>query len=236
MPTRTLTIQLDPDGVAALATAGQQVLLARPVGDSGHLVTWQAVHPVQEIEVSWAGDFRVYQASTAPAIGARIRARSVAEAAPGNRYRFRSGRFVRAGTDQAQPEALARDQFAVVNDDPELQLAGVAMLTGGLLQAAVVNDEPTWHPIAAVSVLYGQEAMFRPDGRVAVLAAGGAAPGTLLDRRCLDLLPAGADQRPVGGLSHSLVYGPALIIDLESEDRTVHYDPRTHQFVAGPAA
>jgi hypothetical protein len=222
MPTRELSIQFDSAGLASLAAAHQQVAVIKPVSGADYLVAWQVFAPLQASTVSWPDSCCVYASTTSLSAGNQLQVVATAAAAGGNTYPFAEGQF---GPGVA---GLAPTEIGISNQDPDLTIGAVAMLTGGLQQPATVNGTPHTNPVTAEAVLYRQRAVATITDRLLVLTAGGLSAGTLVDPRWFGGFTTGV---PV-----QVVLGDPLAVDLTSvTSQVIHYDSATNQFAPGRA-
>jgi hypothetical protein len=219
MAPRQLTIRIDSAGLTALAAAGQRVALVKSSTNSAYAVIWQAVSPVGTIVIGWDGGYQVYESTTPIQPEERIGYGSTAVAVTGYTYPFAGGQF------GAGAAGLGPSEVGIRNNDPQVIMAGVAMFTGGLGQAATVNDQPATGPLDAQAVLSGEVSVSTVSELVLVFPAGGVATGTVLERSWLS-----------GDTRAAVVLGQPLPVDLSTvTSQTVSYDDQANRFVSGPA-
>lgn len=201
----SLTIQFDNGGLQALNAAGQLVTLVKSVPD-GSPVAWVSFEPMENNTITWTDSYSVYASTTKVESGVQITTQSTQPAEGGNTYTFAGGQF-NQGT-----KGLSPTQYAVRNNDPKFQIAGITMVTSGLYQGAVVNGQSTKSPLNAVGVLYANTATFTPVEKVQVFASYYQNNGLVISR----------------------VVDEALLVDLTDQTtQTIHYNDATNQFAPG---
>ncbi len=155
MPTYELDIAVDDTGLTQIAAAGQQVTIVKQV-PGGELVAWILFTPLESNSITWTETYSVYASATNIEDGATIVTESTAPAAGGSTYSFESGQFA------AEVPGISDSDYAVVDNDADIVINGVEMITSGLYQGAVVNGNSSSSPLNAVPVLYNETATFTP--------------------------------------------------------------------------
>lgn len=157
MPNYTLNIAFDQAGLQALNQTGQKVTIAKQ--SAGGLQTaWLTFTPQLNNIVTWNTQYSVYASTTNAQAGAQIVTSSQANAIAGSKYNLNTAGYFDPGVSGA----VGPTQYEIDNGDPNLKINGVTMITGGLVQGAVVNGSSVLSPICAVGILFNQQAIFTP--------------------------------------------------------------------------
>jgi hypothetical protein len=208
MPTYTLAIQFDNNGLDTVNAAGQLVTIVKSV-DSGTPVAWVAFNPMEANTVTWTETYSVYASNTQIQNNAKINTLSTQTAAGGNVYTLAGGHF-----DNGNPNSgLPATQYGVYNNDPAFTVGHVQMITSGLYQGAVVNGQSTQSPLNAAAVPYLENGYYTP----------------------IEIVQVFVSSIQNNGLVISEVISNALTVDLTSQvSQTIHYNDASNQFAPGP--
>lgn len=203
-----LDINIDSQGLHTIQAAGQVVTLVKSVGGGGNMpVAWLSFHPMQSNTLTWTNQYSVYASSTKIQANARIVSQSTQLATGGSTYTFSGGQF-----DYGKSNGLTIVQYGVENQDADFLVDGMAMITSGLYQGAVVNGGAKSSPLNAVEVPYNESGTFTPKEVVQVFVSNYQDNGMVI----------------------SSVTSKSLTVDLTSSpSQTIHYDDHSNQFVGG---
>lgn len=207
----TLTIDIDPGGVAILnETQENVVILKENPGPTGSYTAWVTNLPATTITVTWQDDYEVYSSTTNVQNGAVVVADNPQEAEGGYLYTFSGSTF-----DGGTSGTLLPTQYGVNNQDQQYKINGISQITTGLLQSATVNGTSLGNPLNAVLLPYNQQAIFTPIEKIYVFPAAMMQNAAVITE----------------------ITGNACVVDLtESSTQAIHYDDNKNQFVPGKLA
>lgn len=155
MPTYTLNLAVDDQGLKQISESGQKVTVVKSVGQ-GNSVAWLLFEPLESNVITWEETYSVYASATNNQAGATIQTQSTKVASGGNTYTFENGSF------SSGVAGLGPTDYGVDNQDSAVVIDGSPMITSGLYQGAVINGNNTAAPLNAVSVLFNETATFTP--------------------------------------------------------------------------
>ncbi|GJM09187.1 MAG: hypothetical protein DHS20C11_14630 [Lysobacteraceae bacterium] len=174
MPSYSLNISIDPAGLKAIRAAGQKVTIAKPARD-GHPVAWVLFDPLESNTITWDERYEVYANTTSQQGIATIETQPHKAASAGNSYSLENGMFS-VGVPNLGPT-----QYGVRNRDSSSVIDGVAMITAGLYQSALVNGNNSAGPLNAVPVLFDEHATFEPTETIMIFLSNYGSTGTVLN-------------------------------------------------------
>jgi len=177
MPTYQLNIKFDVAGLEAMAAAGQSVTMVKQ-SSGGKSMAWISFAPQMDNVITWTDQYSVYSSTINAQSGAVIVTTSIANAIGGSSYTLnRAGYF-----DPGIPNSVGTAQFQIVNNDPNLTIGGIPMVTAGLVQAATINGNSVSAPICAASVLFNQTALFTPFEMITVYTSSYSNNGIIISQ------------------------------------------------------
>ena len=205
MSSYELNIEIDQKGLDAINAAGQVVTIVKQ-SSGGQYTAWLNFKPQQSNLVSWTSDFSVYSSTTNAQAGAVIQTSSVASAVGGSSYTLNTSGYF----DPGVPGKVGPTQYQIVNADNNLEIGGVAMVTGGLLPGAQVNGGAVTSPINAVGILFNHTATFTPIETIMVFTSSYSNNGIVI----------------------SQVSGSALTVEYTTNpSASITYNDQTNQFI-----
>ncbi len=151
----SLDVHFTDDQLKAIYTAGSNVVVAKPSGNSNPNVAWQVFKPMQANTLSWGEEYGIYASTSEVTNGAKLVQLSNVPvgAAMDKLYTLESNSTISGPDDGGQPNA-----FALLNKFDQQPL-----MTVGLYQDANVNGtEITGNAISAVPTLLSSTAFMTP--------------------------------------------------------------------------
>lgn len=166
-----LNIQIDPQGLQQILSAGYSVVVANDAtGPGGPPVAWLAFRPVESNNVTWDSQtFSVYASNTAPQPGAVIIAFSTVDGQFGSTYTLESS--MSFTTASGGPANVAT-----------IENSSGSQATVGLQQSATVNGGNAEGPINAAAFPQGMKGGFAPGNVVQAFVAPANGNGSVLSQ------------------------------------------------------
>jgi len=174
-----LIINFANSDLDTLSQAGESVILVKttstPTGDSVP-VAWVSFKPFTLNTVTWVENYGVYASNVSPIQGGTIAKLADTEAYGGQAYSFtNAGHFV--GPNAPVTSGLTNNQYQVVNNWTD-----APGLTFGVTQDLTVNGQGLLaHPLNAMLVPSGQNAVFTPLTNVMIFMESSIQSGMVLE-------------------------------------------------------